>query len=366
MLVIILLIVDSCSKDKIQRTFQYNPPEQINDGLDVSSLDSEGIDAALIEYLIDYINSGKYVYIHSIAIIRNDKLVLEQYFNGYSQNSFNDTYSVTKSFCSALVGIAIDKQYIKNVNDPIKTYLAQQYNDVDWTGKDSITIHDLLTMSAGLEWDESTAPYGSPGNSHTKMSQSPEQVKYVLQRPVVAKPGTVFDYNSGGVVTLGKIIANSIDMELDTFATRYLFKPLGINKHQWYIYPSGIYLTSGDLEITSRDMAKFGLLYLNNGKWKGQQIISEEWIKQSVKSYINVPWDNEIYYGYLWWKRPILMLNGQRIEGYSAEGFGGQFIFVLPTFNMVVVFTSGIDWNKAELIYQPVEMLQQFILPAIK
>jgi len=113
-------------------------------------------------------------------------------------------------------------------------------------------------------------------------------------------------------------------------------------------------------------MAKFGMLYLNNGNWKGQQIISEDWIKQSVKSYISVPWDHEIFYGYLWWKMPILMLNGQRIEGYAAEGFGGQYIFVLPTLNMVVVFTSGIDWNRPELIYQPLELLQQFILPAVR
>jgi CubicO group peptidase (beta-lactamase class C family) len=110
-------------------------------------------------------------------------------------------------------------------------------------------------------------------------------------------------------------------------------------------------------------MAKFGLLYLNHGKWNGKQIISEDWIKQSAKSQISPSY--ETYYGYLFWKQPFLLLNGQRIEAYAAEGFGGQLIFVLPTYNMVVVFTSGVDWNQEKLLYQPFEMLQQFIIPAV-
>jgi CubicO group peptidase (beta-lactamase class C family) len=358
---ILFLSSISCSNDNNTETYTYNLPEALNDGLEVSSLDSVEFDKELIEYMIDHVNN--YKYIHSILIVRNDKLVLEEYFAGFRSNTLNNTYSVTKSFCSALVGIAIDKQYIKSVNDPIKTYL-QEYN-IDWSGKENIKIHHLLTMSSGFEWDEDTAPYGTPENSHTQMNQSPDQVKYVIQRPVEAKPGTEFRYNTGTVNVLGKIVANSIEMEFDTFATRYLFKPLEINRHKWYIYPSGIYHTGGNLEITSRDMVKFGLLYLNHGRWKGQQIISEEWINLSVQDYIRTN-QSQVNYGYLWWKRPLLMLNGQRVEGYTAEGFGGQTIFVLPGYNMVVVFTSGIDWNEEELTYQPVEILEQFILPAIK
>jgi CubicO group peptidase (beta-lactamase class C family) len=359
---LILIIIASCTRDDINSEYIYTRPQQIDDGLEVSTLDSAGIDKELISYMVDNIKSFRYIYIHSVLILRNNKLVFEEYFNGYNRNALNNLYSVTKSFCSALTGIAIDRQYIKSENDPIKTYLPE-YNDVDWTNKDKITIYHLLTMSSGLEWDEDTAPYGTAGNSHTKMNQSPEQVRYVLQRPLISEPGSRFTYNSGGVVVLGKIISNSIDMELDTFATRYLFKPLGIKKHKWYIYPSGIYLTSGDLQLTSRDMAKFGLLYLNHGKWNGKQIISEDWIKQSAKSQISPSY--ETYYGYLFWKQPFLLLNGQRIEAYAAEGFGGQLIFVLPTYNMVVVFTSGVDWNQEKLLYQPFEMLQQFIIPAV-
>jgi len=360
-IVILLLSSISCSKHDNTETYTYNPPEALNDGLEVSYLDSAGFDKELIEYMIDHIKN--YKYIHSILIVRNDKLVMEEYFAGYRSYTLNNTYSVTKSFCSALVGIAIDKKYINSVNDPIKTYLQEYY--IDWTGKENITIHHLLTMSSGYEWDEDTAPYGTPENSHTQMNQSPDQVKYVIERPVAAEPGKEFRYNSGTVNVLGKIVANSIDMEFDTFATSYLFKPLGINRHKWYIYPSGIYHTGGNLEITSRDMIKFGLLYLNHGRWKGQQIISEEWINLSVQHHIETP-QSEVYYGYLWWKRPLLMLNGQRVDGYTAEGFGGQTIFVLPGYNMVVVFTSGVDWNEEELTYQPVEILEQFILPAIK
>ena len=351
----------SCSNDNLIETYIYNIPETINDGLNVSSLDDVGLDMKSIEFMINYINDFKHI--HSILILRDEKLVLEEYFEEYTRNSLNNTYSVTKSFCSALVGIAIDKQYINNVHDPIKTYLTEY--DIDWTGKENIEISHLLTMSSGFEWDESSAPYTSRQNSHIKMNYSGEQVKYVLQRPIASNPGTNWVYNSGGVTVLGKIISNSSNMEFDTFSTKYLFQPLGITEHKWYKYPSGIYLTSGDLKLKSRDMLKFGLLYLNNGRWKDQQIISEEWIKSSVNDYIKTS-RPEVYYGYLWWKRPLLMLNGQRIEGYTAEGFGGQCIFVLPTYNMVVVFTSGIDWDEGKLTYQPVEILQQFILPAIK
>jgi CubicO group peptidase (beta-lactamase class C family) len=357
----ILLTVFSCKKDDIQRTYKYNPPQQINDGLEVSSINSVGLKKDLIEFMIDNINSNKYVNIHSVLLIKNGKLVLEEYFNGYNQNTLHELRSVSKSVCSALVGIAIDKQYIRSVYDPIKMYLTE-YNTIDWTGKENITIYNVLTMSSGLKWIELGTNFGDSKNSPTQMINSPDQVKYVLEQPVEAKPGTKFNYNTGMIITLGKIIKNAVDTGFDEFALSNLFLPMGITQHSWYIYPnSGIYETGGGLRLIPRDMAKFGLLYLNQGKWKGQQIISEEWIKKSIESYFSSGY--ETYYGFLWWRKPILLLNGQRVDEYHAEGFGGQFIFILPTYKMVVVFTS---WNEGELFNQPVEMLQQFILPAIE
>jgi len=293
---LLVLIINLFTKDCISSNYKYNsphyrynPPEKLNDGWEISSLDSEGINTELIEYLINNIYSNKfdqYENIHSVLIIRNGKLLLEEYFNGSNGEILHDQHSVTKSFCSALVGIAIDHQFIKSVNDPIKIYLPE-YHYINWEhtyqsatkGKIDITIHHLLTMSAGLEWDEWKTKYSDPNNSHNKMDHSFDQVKYVLERPLVAEPGTMFTYNSGLAIILGKIISNSINIEFDTFATKYLFEPLGINNHEWRMFPSGIYQTEGGLKLRPRDMAKFGLLYLNNGKWNNQQIISEKWIK---------------------------------------------------------------------------------------
>jgi CubicO group peptidase (beta-lactamase class C family) len=359
-LVALLFSIISCNKDVISDPYTYNPPVELNDGINVSHLDSVGLDRELLEYMVE--NMSDFKYIHSVLICKNEKLVLEEYFLGYNKSSLNNMYSVTKSVCSALVGIAIDKQYIHSVNDPVHLYFPEYA--INWAGKEDIKICNLLTMSSGLKWDEDTAPYTSSDNSHSQMDKSPDQVKFVLERPVADRPGSKWVYNSGGVTALGKIISNASGMDLDTFATRNLFKPLGIVMHEWYKYPSGIYLSSGNLKLISRDMLKFGLLYLNYGKWNGQQIIPSEWISASVQDQITTS-QSQVRYGYLWWKRPLLMLNGQRIEGYTAEGFGGQFIFVLPSFHMVVVITSGIDWNQEELTYQPVEILQQFILPAI-
>ena len=357
--IILLCTLCVCAKDVNPSIYKYDPPQQIDDGLEVSTLDSVGIDPGPIEYMIDDINADKFGVIHSVLIIKDGKLVLEEYFNGYNKYRLHELASVSKSFCSALAGIAIDKQFIESVNTPVKTYLPE-YNTMDWTGKETITIHHLLTMSSGLEWDEWSTRYDDPDNFLINMINSPDPVQYVLSRPLVSEPGTSFTYNTGLPVVLGRILSNAAAMDLDSFAVSYLFNPLGIGNHQWYIYGNETYSIGSSLRLTSRDMAKFGLLYLNEGRWNGQQIVPEEWVRQSVQNYFTL-WD-DTYYGYYWWRTPIRLSNGQRIEGYNAYGRGGQFIFVLPTFDMVVVFTS---WNDNELIDQPVTILQDYILPAL-
>jgi CubicO group peptidase (beta-lactamase class C family) len=357
-ILLIMFIGISCTKDKDSSIYKYNPPEDYSDGLEVSTLNSVGLNTGSMEFMVDDINSNKYGVIHSVLIIKDGKLVFEEYFNGFDKDYLHDLASVSKSICSALIGIALENQFINSADDPIQTYLPE-YTDIDWSEKGNITLHHLLTMSSGLSWDEWTTRYDDPDNLFVNMEKSPDPVEFVLNRPLIHEPGTFFTYNTGLPLVLGKIISNAANMNLDTFAIHYLFEPLGIGEHHWYIYGNNTYSIGSGLKLTSRDMAKFGLLYLNKGVWNGEQIVTEEWIIQSTNSYFS-PWYGTSY-GYYWWKIP-LFLNGRQIDEYSAHGRGGQFIFILPAYDMVVVFTS---WNDNDLINRPVNIMQDYILPAI-
>jgi len=360
-IIIVLLFstLFSCAKEETSTIYKYNPPVQTNDGLITSTLDDVDMNSRLIEKMVDDIDSNLFEAIHSVLIIKDNKLVFEEYFGGYNKDKLHEICSVSKSICSALMGIAIDKKFIPSVNDPIKTYLPE-YTNVDWTGKENITIEDFLNMTSGFQWDEWSTGYGDPENVFRAMISSPDPVKYVLNETLTSEPGSTFTYNTGLPILLGKVISNATSMDLDTFATKYLFKPLGIGTRKWIMYGNKTYSIGSSLHITPRDMAKFGLLYLNKGKWNGQQIISENWIDKSAECPVLVGGDT--YYGYYWWSFPIVM-NKKQIEGYYAIGRAGQYIFVLPTNNMVVVFTS---WNDNELSDNPVKIVEQYILPATK
>jgi CubicO group peptidase (beta-lactamase class C family) len=300
-LTILILSINflACTKEYISNIYKYNQPLQTNDGLNTSTLDDVKINSLFIEKMVDDIDSNKFGAIHSALIIKDNKLVLDEYFGGYNKDKLHEICSVSKSFCSALMGIAIDKQFIPNENSLIKNYLPE-YSDIDWTGKENITIKDFLTMSSGFKWDEWSTGYSDPANIYRAMVNSSDPVKYVLNETLVSEPGSAFTYNTGLPILLGRVISNASNMNIDSFATKYLFNPLGIGAHKWQIYGNKTYSTGSSLNITPRDMAKFGLLYLNKGQWNGKQIISGNWITKSAESHMNL--GNGVFYGYYWWK----------------------------------------------------------------
>ena len=222
--------------------------------------------------------------------------------------------------------------------------------------RDSIRIKHLLAMTAGLYWDEWTYPYDDIRNTHVGLARSPDPVRYALELDVMAPPGTVFLYNSGMSITLGRIVNNATGLTVDSFAEQYLFGPLGITDYYWYSYPDGTFQTGGGLWLRPRDMAKFGLLYLNGGRWGDVQVLSEAWVNESVQQHAP-----GVGYGYQWWLG-YYGVGGQVIEGYSARGRGGQYIFVLPERDLVAVFTG---WNDNELAAQAHEMFRDYILAAL-
>ena len=309
-------------------------------------------------------------------IVKNDKLVFEEYFSGhdflyngqnfhgnyieFDRNTRHDTHSATKSFTSILVGIAIEKGFIQSTADKIFNYFPDYVNLSDQQ-KEKITVKHLLTMSSGFEWNEWDVPISQNNHDIIRLIFSSDPVYYILNKPVVTEPGTVFYYNGGTVDLLGQIVKRASGMEVENFSNTYLFGLLGITNYNWQtMYGSGVTCCHGDVYITPRDMAKIGYLYLKKGIWNGTRIISEEWVNNSIQKHITPPVNWAYGYGYLWWLRSYF--TGSRFYfTINAEGWGGQQIIIIPSENMVVVFTG------ANYVSNPPndEIMNSYILPAL-
>lgn len=358
----------SCSKNPNapgpDQKYGYIVPPRLDDGLEAAHIKDVELDFDKIENMLSLVILGVYENIHSILIVKDSKLVVEEYFAGrtvfnefkqFDRSTLHNMHSVTKSLASALIGIAIDHGLIASVNEKLIAFFPEYADILSEGGKENITLENVLTMASGLEWDERSYSYEDPRNDHEQMYRSGNWIRYVLSKPLVDEPGTKFIYNSGLSITLGGIVRNVSGELVDDFARENLFLPLGISDYAWHKSTDGTAQTGGGLSLRPRDMVKFGLLYLNRGLWKGQRIISERWVAESTSS--QPPNTN---YGYQWWLADFT-IDGQAIHGYSANGRGGQFIFVFPDLNLVAVFTGGNDNN---LSSQPRDMLSRSILPA--
>lgn len=379
---LLVMLNVSCGETFIYEDYKYEAPVKTEDGLETGTLEETNLDSNFLYNAIDAIYKGKYNEIHSMLIYRNDKLVFEEYFQGHKYQWDAKNYhgelvhwdrtmkhpvmSCTKSFTSACIGIAIDKGFIKSVDQSIFDYLPE-HQHLKTDNKNFITIEHLLTMTSGLAWDEWNAAHGGQlTNDYDHLYVVDDQIKAVLERPWWAAPGEFFTYNGGGLVILGEILKNATGMNMDELAMKYLFEPLEIDSVSWWSYPNGRLETASSLSITPRDMLKFGVLYLNNGNWNGEQIISPEWINKSSTVYknnvdINLPIEDSgtNAYGYTWWISE-LSYQGKPLKMYRANGWGGQTIMVLPELDMVVVFTSG-NWAKKSKLFK---ILNNYILPA--
>ena len=272
--------------------------------------------------------------------------------------------SVTKSIVSLLIGIAVDQGYISSIDNPIASYFPE-YADVFAadTQKIVLTTRHLLTMSSGLEWDEWSYPYTSSLNSHNQMEHSADWIRFILELPLIHDPGTYFTYNSGNSILQGSIINQACEQPADDWAETVLFGPLGITTYSWSSQSNGLPHTGGGLSMRPRDLAKIGFVVLNSGKWGSTQIVSEDWIEQSIQPAMTI-WSG-VKYGFNWWLRQLPNIFGFRPEDNDiihGVGYAGQYLFIIPRLNMVVVCNS---WNENELESAPLGILYQFILLAV-
>lgn len=346
--------------NKKEESYVYKVPRELNDGWETASVTEVGIDPENLKEMFRNVLKEKYKNIHGLLIVKNDKLVCEEYFYGFNLNKRHKLASATKSVTSALVGIAIDKKYIKGVEEKLITYFPEYASLFD-ENKSKITLHHLLSMTAGIKWDEWSYSLGDSTNSNYQMAFSENTVGYILKQPMQYKPGAKGVYNSGLSLLLGQVVEAASNTSLLDFAQKYLFGPLEISDYKWFKYFDGRINTGGNLLLRPRDMARFGYLYLKNGQYKNKQILSEEWIKLSTKQQSDI---NDRFYGYHWWINRF-RLKGNKIKAYSAQGLGGQFIFIFPDLDMVVISTAG-NYNDNKVAYQTLEMIYKYILPAVK
>lgn len=356
-----------------QSAYEYRIPTDQGDGWAVGHLDDQDIDSSSIVEMMRMATDGTYPGIDGISIARNGTLLLDALlrreldeFDGWVNNvnlSRHIMHSTSKSFTSALIGIAIDQGYIADTDVPFYDFFAYGSYDNWDPRKATMTLEDALTMRLGFRWDEWSHPYGHPENDLTILtSQNNNYAKALLDLPIVTDPGTTFVYNTAATTTIGQALENAVGVPMEQFAEMYLFAPLQVRDAVWGKTPNGLPNGGSGLFLRPRDMAKFGQLFLDGGVWQGQRIISAEWVARSVERHVSLSWNDTSGYGYQWWLDDFVV-NGRSVPSYSTRGFGGQYIFVVPSLNLVVAFT-GRNYGTAAA-GNPFDMMAFHIIPAM-
>ena len=265
---------------------------------------------------------------HSLLVSWRGELVLERYFNGTRAARLANIKSASKSVISALVGVAVDRGLIAGIRQPISDFFPDLLGNNADARKSAITIEDLLTMRSGLE-TTSNRNYGA-------WVMSRNWVRHILNRPLLDPPGTTMEYSTGSTHLLSAILTRATGKSTWQFAQESIAKPLGFQLAQWPRDPQGIYFGGNDMLMTPRQMLAFGELYLDNGRRDGQQVIPEGWVADSQVPRTRSRRESDRFYGYGWWIRELA---GH--SAYYAWGYGGQFIFIVPDIDLVVVTTSS-------------------------
>lgn len=340
-LLLVLLFITACVSTS--KGPDYWPTE----GWQTSTPEEQGMDSEMLAKMFYFIRKEDYD-IHSVTIIRNGYLVADAAIYPFKADSKHMMYSCTKSIISALIGIAIEQGYIGSVKQPVLSFFPGRTAANLDANKEAMTLEHLLMMVSGLECRDSGV-YNWRG--FIQMWQTDDWVQYILDLPMERPPGTRFEYHNGDSFLLSAIIQETTGITAYTFAESYLFGPLGISDVVWPSSPRGITIGYSELRMLPHDMAKIGFLYLNKGQWDGEQIIPAAWVTASTYKSSSAIFPGG--YGYQWW----IANDGV----YSAQGYAGQSIFVVPEQELVVVFTSNLSDRDSDF---PKSLLNSFIIPA--
>jgi len=307
-----------------------------------------------------YNDAAKRSYFQSLIVIRNGYLVGESYFQGTNSSQRAQVRSVTKTVMSLLVGKAIEEGFLEGIEEPIGPYFIEDFPDMG-LDKQAITLGNLLTMTSGFQWDESSS------NGYNQWESSSDPIGYVLKRPLIAVPGEKFTYNSGAVHLLSAIISKATEMSTLDYANKVLFVPMGFGQVSWNTLADGYANGGAGLLLRPRDMAKLGKMFLEGGRFNDSQIVNSQWIhlmRQPTRmSQVTYGPLTGIDYGLLWW---LGSAGDEPIQ--LAWGWGGQFIATFPQKKLIIITTSNWRVQAGQADHQETENLNLMvheILPAV-
>lgn len=280
------------------------------------------------ENLNDAISDDTFSGLRSLLVVQDGSLIYE-YYHSATGDSLHGIRSVTKSITATVIGVALQQGDLDNIDislgDIIPDYFEAETANSDLT---DITMRDLLMMRSGIEWDDTS------NNVLRLRNNDLDHTPWILSRPLAESPGTVWNYSTADTQLVSVMFQHIVGQSLEDYAASYLFEPLGITEWEWR-ENGGNYSSGGaELSLTARDMARIGYLYVQDGQWDGEQLLSEEWINLTTSPQID-----PAYYGYCWW---ILSADDADHRVYAASGFGGQFIYILPDDGLIVVATN--EW----------------------
>lgn len=348
--ILFILVVIGCNSNKNKESIER----------------TQNVLSSVIDSIDSEIKSGEYGMIDRFMIIRNEEILADFKYKQdyesiakkydttdhqynydhpnwhpyYAQTDLHSLQSVTKSVNSILLGIALDLHSDYNLKTKVMSLFSDYPIENEDKRKNEITIEDLLTMRAGLHWNE--VDYLDSSDDCVAMEASNDWIKYVLNKPIDTLPGTSFVYNSGASVLLGEIVRIITGKKVDEWAEEKLFKPLGITEYYWKKTPTGALDTEGGLYLKEEDLAKIGSLFLNGGKWQGKQVVPQKWVSSSISPIATnlYPGENDnTGYGYQWW---VWDHSNGKTKVFGAQGYGGQYLTVAPDYNLILLFNG---WN---------------------
>jgi len=307
---------------------------------------AENVDSAMLDSALTHFGTLP-ANVYAAMVVRHGYVIGERYYHGKDSTSRYELRSATKTIVSILTGIAIDRKLLRSVDQPVVPLIpefASRSDSVD-PRKAKITIRNLLTMQSGLNWIE--------GHGPEYLNYQPNWPVAILSQPMTADPGTKFNYSSGNAHLLSTIVSRATHQTTVAFANENLFQPIGFTLPllEWSTDPQGVNAGGAGLNLTANEMARIGYLFLNNGCWDGKQVVSTKWVADSHKNWSN-PGKGSGGYGYLWW------LSVSVPGAYAAEGHGGQYIFVDPVHDSIIIITAepnsgGNDFEPARTLINP-------------
>lgn len=347
--------------------YVYQPPVARDDGWPVSSLDKEGLSqeaiSKFVQMLIDMPDDSIHASnVHGVLIARHGRLVLEEYFHGFSADMPHDTRSASKSMTSTMIAAAMQAHMPVNLDAPVYKVMNGGVFPPDLDPrKRHMTLRDLITMSSGLDCDDSSE--ASPGNEDTMQSQKKDTdwYHYTLSLASVREPGTKSFYCSGGANLAGGVLAKATGKPLTDLFRDLIAKPLGIKRYYLNLTPTGDAYMGGGMHLLPRDFMKLGQMMLNGGTWHGRRIVSQAWVKDATAPHFAL---NGVHYGYLWWVTDY-PYKGRTVRAFYAAGNGGQIVMGIPELDLLIAFYGGNYSDPALFIPQRV-FVPKYILPAVE